>query len=390
MREKIYRFGIYIFYLSVFLMPIRVRFFTPLVIISALMILIGKGFRIQMSYFPFAGLFLAFSSVAYYMLHVIGMLWTENVKSGIFDLQVKLSFIAFPVFFLLWAPDEKHITNALRLFVAGCLIMSVFYIAYGFFLMREMGYYPGYVDLFRWHHPSYLSIYFVFSIVAIMYIKLPLLISIPVLVIIFCGLVISSSRLGWLLAFIVPHLIILFSIGKLVPRVLAFALLWGIIIVSYFGVKKFLPGTHDRIFNKVYETLRGNPEPESSEWKRIQAWEVSLFLIKEAWMAGYGTGDDKDNLIAEYEKRGLESMAAHRLNAHSQFLQEGLKLGIPGIFSLLIFIFSGLAQKNNICRYLSIMIFISSCIESIFEGEAGSVFAGFWFSALSLYTTRRS
>ena len=45
--------------------------------------------------------------IGLYVLHVIGMLFTENVDRGLFDLEVKLSLLALPIsFHWLWKPRQ--------------------------------------------------------------------------------------------------------------------------------------------------------------------------------------------------------------------------------------------------------------------------------------------
>ncbi len=66
--------------------------------------------------------------IGLYVLHVIGMLFTENVDRGLFDLEVKLSLLALPISFIGYGNlDKVHYEKILRAFLIGITLAALFF-----------------------------------------------------------------------------------------------------------------------------------------------------------------------------------------------------------------------------------------------------------------------
>ena len=64
--------------------------------------------------------------ISLYLLHIIGMLWTENKSSGWFDLEVKLSILLFPLIIASQnAISGEKIKLILNSFVFGCIAAGI-------------------------------------------------------------------------------------------------------------------------------------------------------------------------------------------------------------------------------------------------------------------------
>ena len=64
----------------------------------------------------------------YYLLHIAGMAWTENTSAGLFDLEVKMALLVFPV--ALYFFPSRFITSALlrktlTAMISGCFFSAV-------------------------------------------------------------------------------------------------------------------------------------------------------------------------------------------------------------------------------------------------------------------------
>jgi len=76
--------------------------------------------------------------------------------------------------------------------------------------------------------------------------------------------------------------------------------------------------------------------------------------LAENYIIGTGTGDSKDELVKEYEKRGMTGALEHKLNAHNEFYQVFVSLGIIGFLLFLTSLFYPLviAFKRSQTIYL--------------------------------------
>jgi len=70
----------------------------------------------------------------FYVLHVIGLLYSANLDAGLFDLQVKLSILFLPVIF--WTTEslnKKRLDYVYMSFIAGVTLASLICIGNGIY-----------------------------------------------------------------------------------------------------------------------------------------------------------------------------------------------------------------------------------------------------------------
>jgi O-antigen ligase len=115
---------------------------------------------------------------------------------------------------------------------------------------------------------------------------------------------------------------------------------------------------------------------------RIALWTTALEIIKKNFLIGVGTGDVKDNLLDTYRKNGIFYAFDHKLNAHNQYLQTSIALGLAGFLVLVaILLFPALrALQRHQDIYLVFLFIFSIAIlsESMLEIQAGVVFYAFF------------
>lgn len=77
-----------------------------------------------------------------------------------------------------------------------------------------------------------------------------------------------------------------------------------------------------------------NPAISSSESEstavRILIWSASNEVISNNFIFGTGTGDANDELLKEYENRKMTGAIANKLNAHNEYYQVFIGIGIIG------------------------------------------------------------
>lgn len=381
----------------------------PLIIILWSVLWIVKGsFKSKVASLNRSSLFLV--PVFFYVLHIIGMLYTNNVSSGLFDLEVKFSLFLFPI--LIFSEREYFQKNKMGIYVTfllGNLIACLICVINSFLNVFVHGNgFLDYTEFSIFYHPSYASMYAIFSIVIVLFLffndgfkgllsdypKLrwlkiidkkskPLVI---LLITILCSYIyFLGSRTGIITAIIILSFYVLRNFFIKERWVLFITVLIGCIVVPYFIVTN-----HPRFMNAVnFITTFENTVDISSEENTTVRYLVlvqSLNVIQNNFIIGTGTGDVKDELIKQYETNKIKAAAEQRLNAHNQFLETFIGLGILGLICLLlmlgILLYYGILYKNLLLIFFSIIISLNFFFESMLNMQGGVLFFAFFFSLL--------
>ena len=94
-----------------------------------------------------------------------------------------------------------------------------------------------------------------------------------------------------------------------------------------------------KLFQITFERLSSitsfsiqNVDKTSSESTtvRVLIWQQCLTLIQNNFLFGVSVGDTNDALYLAYEQNGLIGALDHKLNAHNQFFQTFIGLGVIG------------------------------------------------------------
>ncbi len=334
--------------------------------------------------------------VAFYLLHLVGMCWTENQASGWFDLEVKLSLLIFPFVFSTRPFRKEQMDKILVCFLLGCTSVCLIILGRASWIYLARHENKFFYEEFSWFmHPSYFSMYLnlVLLYVLIAFSKkedrphLAWLLLIPLFLLV---IVLLSSKLGlislvllivsWLCWTVIKHRwykIGLFSVIILIAGVL--------------GVMKFSPEISTRVKNAVH-AVSSKPadktDPESTA-VRIFIWGAARDVIKEHPLIGAGTGDAKDVLIEKYKEEGIAGAIKNNLNAHNEYLQVFVALGLIGFLSLLCMQFfpAVVAVKEKKIMLLSFLLLsvLNFLPESMLETQAGVMYYGF-FNSLLLFS----
>ena len=115
---------------------------------------------------------------------------------------------------------------------------------------------------------------------------------------------------------------------------------------------------------------------------RVLVWQQAIQLIKEKPILGYTPGDVNDKLYASYKENELTGALENKLNAHNQFLQTSLGIGVIGLLillSLILFpIINGIKTKNVLIIFFSFLLFLNFIVESMLQTSAGTLFFTFF------------
>lgn len=345
-----------------------------------------------------------------YILYVIGLINTTNFTYAFFDLEVKFSLILLPFLFYI---TEKQLLNTnlvniylisfiygLVLNITVCLVVAI----YNYFILNQTIYVFFYSLLSYFFHPSYLSMYLNFGIITLLYLfenkvnnnffnpKIALIFIFIFTIFIF----LLSSKAG-----IISLAIIYFFLFIYLMFVKKKYLIGIIFIVSFMLfvtiILNLFPSVKSRIENaiKVFTSKNNSSLVDGeSNSDRIFIWKISTEILKENFLFGVGTGDVKDALLEKYREKGLVHAYDQKLNAHNQFLQSFISIGLLGFITLLLCLliplYFAIVNRNYLYGLFLILIILNISVESMFENQAGVVFYAFFNSFLFITSKSRT
>ena len=310
-------------------------------------------------------------------------------------MEVKLSLLVFPLLFSTidhqWM-DKAFVQRLFNLFIAGTILSCLLCI--GIALNKYIGgadftvFY--YKELSIFHHPSYMAMYINFAVVIILY-KLVSRwnsyspgwkVSWLALLIFFNVFIITLASKAGIISL---GLVYLIAVSYVIARK-KFSLSWviGLMLAALAFLYMFFPYSYNRMTVARAAVEQEELDKESTEGSvlRMLIWQSSFEILEDHFLFGVGTGDVANALMEKYEEKGITLGVEQRLNAHNQFLQIWLAIGIPGLITLLLMLLLPAWQafrRYNLVYFLFLFIMAFNFIfESMLEAQSGVVFYAFF------------
>ncbi len=386
-------------------LPLLIAFFLPFGINYAIFILVWAVcfFAFDNVKLGMQGVFTnkwSFVLLAFFLIHVLGYFFSTNKSGALNAIEIKLSFLAFPI--LIFASDYKdiQIKKILISFVSGCVLASFINLFRAFYLYFFEDFNAFFYTEFSYFmHPSYFAMYLIFSLLIIMLFYPTWLINLSNLsvkigfmsVIFLTSIFLCSSKMGLITGLLLLPLtlaIILYQHGY--KKIIAGLILT--LILSIAVAYKLFPTPFERIKTALKVTssteMIDKTDAESTA-VRILIWKESVKLIKENFVFGATAGDANDKLVESYEREGLAGALRKKLNAHNQFLQTFIGTGLIGFILLFLMtvgaLIYGVLKKNYILTLFSVLIIFNFLVESMLQAQAGFIFFVFFFCFLTRY-----
>ena len=351
-----------------------------LMFVLAIIRLIRKPFLIKKNYSKSTLLFLLL-----YLLHIIGLLYSSNINEGLVDLQTKLGLIIIPFIFLaIDRISQREFSLYSYAFILGCTIgcISGFYHATSLYF--EKGYtdylYSGYFSFFI---PSnYYSIYLLTALVLIWHLTktnnyswLSKCLHFTPIIILTIGLILTASRASFLAIILIGILWVGYQLiygenwkNRLLSSCIILSIISAIYFIPFTPFKRF-----KNITTELLEDNKGSTEKSASI--RMQVWKASIDVISKNFLFGVGTGDIEVSLQNAYKERNITHAIKRSFNAHNQYLQSFIALGLTG-FLLIFSIFFNAAYNALVYKQLPYFLlifpwFIFAFTESMLERHFG-------------------
>jgi len=353
-------------------------------------------------------------TTGFFFYHMVGLWNTANMPAGLFDLQVKVSLVLLPLV-IGTGPvlTAAQIERLLRLFVGSLTLCALFCLGYAayrnyvdngfeqliykYYTYQELG---DVIDL----HATYFSMYVLMAIFfleeeiwnhwkrrSIVY-RLGLL---GLLAFFLCLLLLLSVRmqiLTFLVLMLLYTLLVAYQrnrmqvaiLGWLGVALLASVVVWNNEILRQRFLEAFV--VRERI---VLDTQKDNSLGRNWDGSalRLAQWECAVDVIEHNWLLGVGTGDVQDELQRSYEAHKFYFASKYnRFNAHNQYLESFIGLGLAGLLFLLAMWFLPIWVAWRKRYYLGLtllVIFIfAGSTESVFCLRQGVIFFGLFYPLL--------
>jgi O-antigen ligase len=348
--------------------------------------------------------------IAFLLMHVIGLIYSEDRSQGLFEIEKKISFLILPLIAACGRSIPLPHFNILKKgFIYSCffvvvasLLLTVYnllnhsagmpqnfdpYTSEQLYLLNpgasSTWEYFSYIQLGNWIdiHPAYFSMYLIFCIVLVVQemvvdqkTNFSSLVAI-ILFTLFIGLL--SSRMAIisfvaLLAFITFYYVLKTKNYKVIFLTGSIVLILGAWII-------FNPVSRFRLIQEPIHTSF-KIDQDKKDWNsvdyRLLEWEASINELGKSWLTGVGTGDGQTALQVFYSDFTPGDYAL-TYNAHNQYLQTMLELGVVGLFLLVICIFKPifLSTPLHSGHIAFVLLFGLMCFtESVLARQKGIVF----------------
>lgn len=333
----------------------------------------------------------------FFFITVISAFFSDNGQEALFNVENKLSFFFLPYYFFCFRWPVNVIKTCLVSFVSGCFFAALFLIGRG--AVHAFNGHPEYFfyTLFSYFiHASYFAMYLMMTI-SIIVLYYPIwfagktqvkIFSVIFLLIFVITIFLCSSKLGIISFFIVCPLLVFYKYRYLFNWKKTILLTAGLLVALLIFSKVF-SAPFERLKSITNISLQ-NIDKTSSESTtvRILIWDQCVSLIKDNFLFGVGVGDVIDELVYSYEKSGMTGALEHRLNAHNQYLQTFIGMGVIGLISLLLItigvLIKAVLQRHFILAILMLLIVINFLVESMLQRSDGTLFYVFFLCLLSL------
>ena len=333
----------------------------------------------------------------FFVITLISALFSKNKANAGFEIENKLSFILLPYLLFCFDIPIQLIKRCIVSFVSGCFFASLLLIIRAsYYSFNGQSDYFFYTLFSYFIHPSYFAMYLILAIVLVVLFyrkwftnQKSIVISSYFFVILFgITILLCGSKLGLISFVIIIPFLVLYQLKTFLNAAKIFLILF-IIVILIVGSLKLFPNVFERL-NSI-STLNTNQLDKNSVEStavRFLIWQEAIILIQNNFLLGTTVGDANDALYSAYKQNGLTGAFEHKLNAHNQFMQTFIGLGLIGFISLCLItvwqLIKAIKQKHFLLLIFSLLIILNFLVESMLQSMAGTLFFVFFYCIFNL------
>jgi len=324
--------------------------------------------------------------ILYYIILLLGMLWTENDSFGLSKLENKLSFLLIPILLAIshFSISRKQFMNVLLFSLLLSLLINYGLALHTSFTLAKSSVYDTLIsaNFSQLMHRSYYCNYLIIGCIVIldrMFKKEAIGLYLILFSLFSIGVFQTLAKSGILTYFLLIPAFLFWQLLKTKQYRSILICLSGFVISIALLAKIDNPiKTRFQLIPAALKNFesKNNPSIESNT-SRLLMWSTSIDVFKEFPFAGVGTGDYDDVLTKKNESYGNSGVAMHRYNSHNQFLNTMVQLGLLGLVVLLMLFLNGFKmayqQKNIIGLFTLSCFFLNFLFESFIESQAGII-----------------
>jgi O-antigen ligase len=311
----------------------------------------------------------AFDVFLYLFLLVIGLIYSEDVSTGLSVLETNFSLLAIPLIFNKLSPFNIEVRDRIfQSFILGVIVASLVCLSYAAYRYAnepniQFFFFESFTETIKFH-PTYLAYYIIFSITVELFNlyhgKYNHRIVLRYLLVIFLFMILILT--GGQTAFISMLVVFSFFILKFLTESKTKNRRVVVVSVAVMLICMFFVTSVEKA-NRLSEL--------NDSWERAALWKSAIAANSNIFF-GVGTGDYKIALNEYYRTHDMASYALENYNAHNQFIQFLFSNGLLGLLSLLIMIGRPLylgVKRNNVLSILCIFPFLIYGITEVFLGR---------------------
>jgi O-antigen ligase len=318
----------------------------------------------------FSALGKSWDIIAYLVILILGLIHTEDIKTGIRVLETSLSLLGLLFIFSRIEDEASELNhNIIVSFMLGLLVASLIClgnaaISYNQSRDFHVFFYYQLTQVIS-SHPTYLAYYLIFSITYIVYmlyygiVKPNKKVWIPILIFFFSMLILTGGKTAYVSVLMIFSFFILKYLLEDITKEkkIVFSVI-VILLISLFVFSSI--NSFDIEFSQ-----------QNDYWERSLLWE-SAILANPNPIVGVGTGDYKTALNAYYQSHGMVEFAKGSFNSHNQFIQVYFSNGLIGLMALVFLVGRPLylsVRSQNTLGILLIFPFIIYGVTEVFLGR---------------------
>ena len=345
--------------------------------------------------------------VLFFGIHLIGLLYSQNLHAGLFEIEKKMTFIALPLISASGKPlDQSFFDFLKKSFVYSCALLIVCSLSYATFhyfhsspalnfdsqtlehfhlfnpSASPLWEYFSYIQVGSWMdlHPAYFSLHIIFCLLILLERIMDQnkvsneSIALILLFTFFLALLASRMAILSFIIILVYFIVNQFQKRKWVPNILTL----GCVLIVFAGLIWLNPVSRFRVIQEPNATGL-KIHQQVTRWNsvnlRLLEWQASWNTVKKSWLTGVGTGDRQDALKGYYASFNTSTMNMD-FDSHNQYIQTIMELGMVGFTSLLVCFFLAAFRSEHSILYLSfILLFSLMCLtECMLARQKGIVF----------------
>lgn len=332
--------------------------------------------------------------ILFYALHIIGTFYSSDKNEALFDLQIKLPILILPILFL-FLPSKFLTKDYLFKYsiaiIGGCIIYILYSFGSGIIssitnslpLIPEISY--GKLT----SQPSYFAL--IASIALILNDRLPLqelfninsnvsnIIKVIIVLIISTFFLFLNSTSG---LFCISFAYLYIIIHNYVVEKKKWVTLLNIILVLIFYVMVFNIDTLNSRY-KYYANVELKTEKKDGSQRKFIILNAPKIIVQSS-LFGSGTGDTKPIINKLYKDNGINFYMY--FNAHNQFLQTNIALGIIGLIILILMFILPIIKIVNNKEYYLLTIYLIIGFSFLFESMLDRSMGAYFFAIMYVLT----